>query len=212
MRLLLFVISFLFTFIFYIFHLLSKWLDIYWNKISEPIALESLSGNLLIESFLFLLINFFILFYFLPLNKRKWNKVSKIWFFYLLFYIILFFIIYFIESFLNTYVSIFLIIFLFSDIIFNFISNFTFLEKQKIDLRIFWLILNYINILLWFFILIKQDFFILVFYIIIYNIIFNLYIHKQFTNYVSLTFSISSVLIIFYVLFLQLEEFLVLFF
>jgi len=149
MRLLLFFISWIFSLIFYIFHSLSYWMNIFWDKISNRIFIESLSWNLIVESFLFLLIGMFFSFYFSPLNWEKSLIVNKKRILYFIYFLFLFTYIYFIESLSNSYILIIFILFLFWDFCFNTFSNLNTFHKQKINLRIFWLILNYLTIIFW---------------------------------------------------------------
>ena len=64
MNYLLFFITSIFSFIFYVFYKLNNWEDIFWNQLFQTKNFLSLSWNLLIESFLFLLIAFLLFFYF----------------------------------------------------------------------------------------------------------------------------------------------------
>lgn len=194
MRLLLFFVSFLFSFLFYVFHSLSLWLNIFWWEIYNEISIESLSWNLLIESSIFFLIGVIFVFYFTP-NWDKWeNPVfkNKKKFFYIIFYILSLLLFYLWRLFIDSILIINIVIFVIWDLFFNIFSNIKVFENQKNNLRYAWLILNYIAIILWLYNLYFSDFSIFIYLILVFSIIFNVNIHFKYTNYISLLFSILT--------------------
>ena len=207
MRLLLFFISFLFSAIFYIFHSLSLWLNIFWEEIYNKIYFNSLSWNLLIESFVFFLIWMILTFYFSPLNWEKTLLINKNRVFYFLFYISLIALIYFGNFYLSRIIVSIIFIFIFWDICFNFLSNLNILKSQKNNLRYFWLILNYISTWVWLIYFYLNEFSIYIFLILIFNIFFNINVHKKYINYISLLFSIFISCFLMCFLFLKLYDF-----
>lgn len=206
MRLLLFFVSFIFSFIFYSFYLLTKWKNFLWDETFYNLKIESLSSNLLIESVFFLVIWFIFIIYFTSYKENKMqNFYNKI--LYILYYFLL--ITPFYLGFLNPnfIIFIFIIIFIFWDLIFNYISNLKYFIHEKVKLRYFWLILNYlvfISSLLYLFI-VEFSYYIIL--IIIYSIVFNYFIHKKYSNYISLFLSILWCLMLIYFLFLKIKEF-----
>lgn len=204
MRLLLFFISLLFSFIFYAFYFLWKGLNIFWNKVFNSTQIDSFSWNLLIESFIFFIIWIIFVFYFTPQNSEKKIKLKKEKLLYIWFYIIFFSIIYILKIPYDNYIFIIIVIFLFWDMCFNLISWLSIFKKQKNNLKYFWLILNYLSIFLWLYYLYISWFSLYIFCMLFFSIIFNLYIHKNYTNYISLLFSIFVSIILIYFLFLEL--------
>lgn len=208
MKFLLFFVSFIFSIIFYIFYNLTIKKDILWNTISNSIELLSFSWNLLIESFLFIFIGIIFIYLFSDL-KYKWNtKIGnyKIEILYFLFYIFSIFYIYFINNWFSFYITIIIIFFILSDILFNHISNIIFFKKHKENLKYLWLILNYISSLLSIYYIFNNSIEFIPFIILIFNIIFNILIHKNYINYISLLLSIFTILFLFYNLYLFLFE------
>lgn len=200
MKFLLFFVSFIFSMIFYSFYNFSNWKSLSWAKISNPVIFHSFTWNLLIESFIFLLIWIFFLYFFSDL-KSKWQ--SKLWNYkiealYFLFYICLIFYVYFINKWFDFVSIVILLLFILSDVLFNYISNFKLLAKEKIRLRYIWLILNYVSWLLSIYYINKNWINFLFFLILIYNIVFNFLVHKKYTNYISLLNSILIILFLVY--------------
>jgi len=212
MRLLLFFISFLFSFIFYIFHSLSLWLNIFWENIYNKSEFNSLSWNLLIESFIFFLIWMLFVFYFSPLNWEKSLLVNKKRVFYFVFYIFFWSLIYFWNFYYDKIIIAWITIFIFWDICFNLFSNLNIFKPQKNNLRYFGLILNYISTLIWFIYFYLEWFSLFLFSIFIFNIFFNIDVHKKYINYISLLFSIFISCFLMYFLFLELYEIYIIFF
>lgn len=208
MKFLLFFVSFIFSIIFYVFHGLSKWRDVFWDRISNSIKLESFSSNLLIESFIFLLIGIIFLYLFSEFKNKGQTKLVeyKTEIFYFIFYIIFIFYIYFFNKILDLFILSIIISFVFSDILFNHLSNISALDKQKINLKYFWLILNYISWLLSMYYIFINDIVFIPLSILIFNIFFNILVHKKYTNYISLLFSGIIILFLFYSLFFSLFE------
>lgn len=206
MKFLLFFVSIIFSVIFYIFYSLTKWRDIFWEKISNSYNFVSFSGNLLIESFVFVLLSIMFLYLFSNLKEKWSNKIKnyKTEIFYFIFYIILIFYIYFFNKNINLSIAIIIIFFIIWDMIFNHISNIYTLINQKIKLRYIGLVINYIVSLLSILYIYKNNISILSFIpilILIFNIYFNILIHKKYINYISLFFSLFTILFLFYNLF-----------
>jgi len=205
MRLLLFFVSFIFSFIFYNFYLLSNWLNIFWDSTFYNLEVKSIFWNLLIESVFFIMIwIIFILSFTSYDEKNKWLDYKKI--IYMIFYIFLLFPFYFKFFEVNNTIFIFVIMFIFWDISFKYISNIKHFQNQKINLRYFGLILNYLVFIsanAYFYIV---DFSYFLASIIIYSIVFNFNVHKNYTNYISLFLSIISSLFLIYYLFLKIKE------
>ncbi len=205
MRLLLFFVSFIFSFIFYSFYLLTKWKNFLGEQAFYNLKIESLSSNLLIESIFFLVIWFIFIVYFTSYKENKiqnfYNKIL-----YLLYYFLLitpFYLSFFKPDFI---IFTFIIIFIFWDLIFNYISNLNYFKFEKVKLRYFWLILNYlvfISSLVYIFI-VEFSYYIIL--IIIYSIFFNYFIHKKYSNYISLFLSILWFLLLIYFLFLKIYK------
>lgn len=210
MRLLLFFISFLFSFIFYIFHNLENWKDILGKSINK-IPIDSLSSNLLIESFFFIIIWIIFFIYFTPNFKidNFYEKIKdKIKIYYSLFYII--FILLFISNkvFYDTFILFWVIFFIFSDISFNHISNLSYFKEQKENLRYFWLILNFSSSFISLYYIFNFEFSILLLFILIFNIIFNFLIYKKYKNIACQLSYMTIVIFLLFFLFLKLYYFL----
>lgn len=208
MKFLLFFVSLIFSFIFYIFYSLSKWRDIFFNTISNSYDLASFSWNLLIESFSFALLSIFFLYLFSNL-KEKWTykiKTHKIDILYFLFYVILIYYLYFLNKNLDNYLYIIIFLFVLSDITFNHISNISRIKKQKIKLKYFWLIINYLASALILYYIYSNGISFLTSFLIIFSIFFNALVHKKYSNYVSLLISIITAIFLIYFLFFYLFE------
>jgi len=214
MKFLLFFISLVFSIIFYIFYNLSIWKDIFWNEISNSVKLVSISNNLLIESFIFFIIWIVFLYKFSDFRKKSEVKIindSKILNYkyeilYFIFYSVFIYILYFLNFSVDSILLLSIILFILSDLLFNHISNSKIFIKNKINIRIIWLILNYFSSLISVFYILNNEKYIISVLILLYNIVFNILIHKKYTNYISLLFSILSIGFLFYILYLQLFE------
>lgn len=203
MKFLLFFVSILFSLIFYIFYSFSIWKDIFGKNIGNTYNFDSFSWNLLVESFIFLLIWIIFLYIFSDL-KWKWSdklKNYKTEIIYFIFYIILFFQIYFFNENIGLFSIIILIIFIIWDILFNHISNITSLNKQKEKIRYSWLLINYLVSYLSLFLIYKEKLTFIPLYIILFSIIFNILVHKKYTNYISLVHSIILICFLLYILY-----------
>ena len=203
MKFLLFFISLIFSIIFYIFANLSNWKNILWNTINNPLDLQWFSQNLLIESFVFLLIWIIFLYFFSNL-KSKWQtklKAYKLEVYYFLYYILFIFYIYFFNKWFDFYLISLIITFVLSDMIFLHISNIHQLDKFKIKLKYTWLILNYISSLLAIFYIHKYSLHFIAVFILVFNLFLNIVVHKKYINYVSLFFSIIISLFLLYSLY-----------
>lgn len=217
MKFLLFFISLVFSIIFYIFYNLSLWKDIFWDTISNSVNILSISNNLLIESFIFLFI--WILFLYKFSHFRKNTEIKSINetkildykydILYFIFYIILYFIfyiifiysLYFLNFIVNNIILISIILFISSDILFNHISNYNIFIKNKVNIRIIWLILNYFSSILSVFYILNNENYLISILILLFNIVFNLLVHKKYTNYISLFISILLIVFLFYILY-----------
>jgi hypothetical protein len=189
MRLLLFLVSCIFSLVFYGFYLLSNWDKIFWENL-KIWEISWISGNLLIESIVFLALWIVFIIFFSPLNKDSKN-IDKKMVYNILFYIFLLFPLYFgIFWKIDKIIITLIILFVFWDISFRILSNIPDFEWQKTKLRYFWLTLNYlisISALCYLFLL---DFSYYLFLICIFSAIFNFQIHKNYWNYISLTISV----------------------
>lgn len=208
MKFILFFVSFVFSIIFYIFYGLSKWRDIFWDRISNSINLESFSSNLLIESFIFLLIGIIFLYIFSEFKKKGQSKLVeyKTEILYFLFYIVFIFYIYFFNKGIDYFLLIIIITFVISDIFFNHLSNISSLFNYKTNIRHLWLILNYISSWFSVYYIFYNNIYFIPLVILIFNIILNLLIHKKYNNYISLLISILIIIFLFYSLFFSLFE------
>jgi len=74
MQKILFIISSVFSLIFYLFYRFSIWENLAWSKINNSFQIEAFSWNLLIETISFLLIWFFLYFYFWDFSAKNKNK------------------------------------------------------------------------------------------------------------------------------------------
>ena len=208
MKFLLFFISLIFSLIFYIFHWLSKWKDIFWERISNSVDLVSFSNNLLIESFVFLSIWIIFLYSFSNIKSKSNSKLLnyKYELIYFIFYIIFIYSLYFFNFLINYILLILIILFIFSDVLFNYISNINIFSNNKSKIRQFGLILNYSSSIISIIYIFKYDVYIIPILILLFNIVFNILIHKKYTNYISLLVSIINIWFIFYFLYFLLIE------
>ena len=203
MKFLLFIVSIIFSIIFYIFHNLTIWKDIFLNNISNTVNLLSFTSNLLFESFIFVLISIFFLYLFSDF-KYKWiNKLNtyKIEISYFIFYIYFLFNIYFFDNWIDYKALIIIITFILSDLLFNHISNIKLLINNHKYIRYLWLFINYTSSLLSVLYIIFISFNFIIILILIFNIVFNFLLHKKYVNYISLINSILIILFLFYYLY-----------
>lgn len=204
MKFLLFFVSLIFSYIFYIFYNLTKWKNYLWNIAQNPVNLDSLSWNLLIESFVFLLIGIIFLFIFSDLksswSEKKWLYKNEIMYF--LFYTLFIFYMYFLNKWIDWFTISITIIFVSSDILFNHLSNIKKLFDYKVKFRYLWLILNYLSTILSIYYILKNWINYVLLFILFFNLYFNIVVHKKYTNYISLLFSISIMFFLFYSLYL----------
>jgi len=192
MRLLLISISLVYSFVFYIFYILSNWINIL-----------SFSSNLLYESIIFFIIGiFFYLKFTTKIAFKIKRKINKDIFLYSLFLIIILIII---SSFLYLYVTnIFLLLNLLG-LILNLIFFFflvKYYKKYSILLKKTGVIFLYISTVSWLYYLYNYDFNNIIILTILYSIIFNLLIHIKYSNYISFIFwllTFISLIYLFYV-------------
>ena len=145
MRLLLFFICFLFSFIFYFFHSLQLWKDVFWKSLTK-LHIVPLSWNLLIESSFFMVLGIIFFIYFTPKSnfeffKNLFKNYSRQ--IYIFFYVIFFWLLFSGRIFYDSFILFWIIFFLFSDFSFNYLSSLSYFREQKVNLRYFWLFLNY---------------------------------------------------------------------
>lgn len=205
MRLLLFLVSAFFSFIFYEFYLLSNWKDFFWTFEWKLLEINSISWNCLIESIVFLLLWVFFIVAFTPLDKNQ-KGIDKEILYHSLFYVFLLVPIYFwLFNFWKLVLSI-VIIFVFWDISFNIISNIKNLKEQKLKIRYFWLGLNYFSLFASFLYLFSfwNSYYLVL--ICLYSIVFNYYIYKKYSNYISLWVLILSSFLLFIHFFLIIKK------
>ncbi len=228
MRFLLFFVSLVFAAIFYAFNIASEWTNIFdlgivkqeqntwtWQVVVdniEAVNIQSLSWNLLIESFTFFVIWLVFIYIFsviktqkkkikeektVKTNKKSFNfKKYKKQINYSVFYIILIWLILFSQ--IDKITIIFVVLFILSDLLFNHISKIESLNKYKIKMRYVWLILNYIVSVYFIFFIIKNEITLVSALILLFNIIFNIIVHKKYINYISLFVSIVLTIFLLY--------------
>lgn len=203
MKFLLFFVSLIFSYIFYIFYNLTKWKNYLWNIIQNPVNLSSFSWNILIESFIFLLI-WIIFLYFFSDFKVWWKE--KTWVYkneviYFIFYTLFIFYMYFLNKWFDSFIIIIIIIFVLSDVLFNHLSNISRLNSYKIKFRYIWLLLSYLSAVLSFYYILKNWISVILLFILFFSFYFNLVVHKKYTNYISLIVSTSIIFFLFYCLY-----------
>lgn len=203
MRLLLFFISLFFSLIFYWFYHITNWLNFYWLKNLWILRIESLSWNLLIETFIFLFFWVILFLYFSPdlkldrlSEKILWNLKKS----YFIFYFLLIISIFSGRFHYDTFVLFSIIFFIFSDICFNFLSNLPYFKEQKNNLRYFWLFLNFSSTFISLYYLFNLWFSLFLVLILGFNVFFNYIIYKKYWNIASKLAYLS--IIIFVLLFL----------
>jgi hypothetical protein len=211
MRFLLFFISLIFSLIFYVFYLLSRQENIFWEKILSVGNIVWISWNLFIESVVFIIIWIIFIILFSPLSQDK-KVVNKEIFYNILFYIFLLIPLYFQIFSITKAVIVLIIIFIFWDICFRFLSNVSVFTKEKIKLRYFWLALNYLTIISSLFYIFLVDFSYYLLLISIFSAIFNFQVHKKYWNYISIVLSIGIVISLLFYLILKLKSLYVLLF
>lgn len=211
MKFLLFFVSIVFSYIFYIFYNLTKWKNYFWSIAQNPVNFDSLSWNLLIESFLFLLIWIFFLFLFSSfkpnIKQNKWIYKNEI--LYFVYYIFFIFYIYFFNKWFESITIIILLFFVLSDVLFNHISNIKIYSNYKIKLRYIWLILNYISTIFSFYHIFNNWLNIILIFILIFNLYFNLVVHKKYINYISFLISITIILVFIYSIYMYIIKLLI---
>ncbi len=214
MRLLLFFVSALFSFIFYSFYNLTQWKSIFLQE-NYSLEVKNLLTLLWIESSLwllffsicFLVIWIFFVVYFTPIETNtKKIKIDKTKLYYSFFYVFLLTPVYFWIFNNSKIVLFFVLIFIIWDFCFNHLPKISFFKKYKLNLKYYWLFINYIIVICSIFHIFILDFSYFLFLILIYSIIFNYNIHKKYINYVSLFFSIIITFFIFFYLFLKIQD------
>lgn len=203
MKFLLFFVSLIFSYIFYIFYNLTKWKNYLWNIIQNPVNLSSFSWNLLIESFIFLLIWIIFLYFFSDLKvwwkEKTWVYKNEVMYF--IFYTLFIFYMFFFNKWFDSFIIIIIIIFVLSDVFFNHLSYISRLNSYKIKFRYIWLLLSYLNTLLSFYYILKNGINLILLFVLFFNFYFNLIVHKKYTNYISLIVSTSIIFFLFYCLY-----------
>lgn len=205
MRLLIFFVCFLFSFIFYAFYHINSWQRFFWYRL-DRIRLESLTWNLMIETSLFILFWILLILYFSPNLKPNFiiEKVEKnkknfyIWFYFLIFLSLISWKIY-----LDIFVLFWLIFLIFSDFCFNYLSNIDYFKEQKENLRYFWLFLNIWAVFIWLYYIFNFNFSLILILVLIFSTFFNYFIYKRYKNILCLW--VVYTIIIFILLFLILK-------
>lgn len=205
MRLLLFFICMLFSGIFYVANHINSWKKLFWYTF-DRIRLESFTWNLMIESFIFLALGIFFVFYFTPNLKVDFifEKVEKYFKYYYFWYFILFWILLFSwKIFYDMFVLFWIIFFIFSNISFYLVSNLEYFREQKENLRYFWLFLNFASSFISIYYIFNFEFSLLLILVLIFNLFFYYSIFKKYWNIACLW--AYYVIIIFCLLFLILK-------
>ena len=114
MRLLLFFICFLFSFIFYFFHSLQLWKDVFWKSLTK-LHIVPLSWNLLIEASFFMVLGIIFFIYFTPKSnfeffKNLFKNYSRQ--IYIFFYVIFFWLLFSGRIFYDSFILFWIIFFL----------------------------------------------------------------------------------------------------
>ena len=187
MRLLLFFICFLFSFIFYFFHSLQLWKDVFWKSLTK-LHIVPLSWNLLIESSFFMVLGIIFFIYFTPKSnfeffKNLFKNYSRQ--IYIFFYVIFFWLLFSGRIFYDSFILFWIIFFLFSDFSFNYLSNLSYFREQKVNLRYFWLFLNYASSFISIYYIYNINFSVLLLFVLFFNLFFNHNIYKKYWNYAS---------------------------
>jgi len=214
MRLLLFSIPIIYSFIFFIFYNLSNWLDVFWNNLNIWYNLITLSTNLLFETVVFFIIGVIFYGYFIDLS---WGKISNnkntydifIYKKYMknIFYIIISFTLFFITSYLlniiiNNKALLLNLTWILFNVLFYFIFvKFYFFKKIKLTLKKLSLIFIYISSISWIYYLYFFDINYIILFTIFYSILFNFKIHYKYTNIISLVFWVILLIFTIYYLF-----------
>lgn len=143
MNYLLLFVSFFFGIIFNFFYTLSLGRDFFFHKGSSAYSLESLSGNIFIETFIFVMLGIFFFFSFSDFSKKKWDisNQQEFWFFEQLWT--------YIKNFFKKYIYFFWFLFFY-------ISSYIILKNYSIDFSYFIFIIN--SIVLFIFLINKKIF------------------------------------------------------
>ena len=218
MRFLLLLISFIFSFIFYLFHIKIVWDSIFFWKINNPIQFDTIFLKPGIISIIFIIIWIIFLLFFSDFKKN--NNKEKISFkelLNILYNNILSFIFLLISPlwlyyYFNTlqlghkYLSI--IYFILSILFYFILINIKYFKNKKdyrIIVKYLSLIFIYLSTVFWILYILKQWNNSIIYIIITYSLCFNFYIHLKFKNFISLLFSIISLGLLLYQLFPLLE-------
>ncbi len=187
MRLLFFLVSLIFAFIFYSFHNLSSGKDIYGNIFTGIKAFQPLTGNLLYETGFFIVLAFVFLVVFNTVWEKK-TKYENIFLrnYYFIFWA--FFACVFVFPFLykDNFIFLAIIFFVFWECCFNIIAKFEFFREQKLGIKYFWLLLNYLAVFVSLYYSTFISYSVILFSILLYSCIFNYFLHKKYINYISL--------------------------
>jgi len=220
MRLLLFFISILFSFIFYVFYLYSIWKNIFLDKLDVFYNIDVFSTNLIYEAIVFFVI--WILFFVyltdfkkekeLIKNKHKINflinkEVFKLNFLTttLLLISVLSFIgiSYILKYFITSiYLVLFYLWFIYHIIFFFFLTKVKIFIFYKKILKIISLLFLYISSISWAYFLFNNDLNYLILWTIVYSISFNLRIHFKYSNIISLFFWIFWIIFLIFLFFI----------
>jgi hypothetical protein len=145
------------------------------------------------------------LFSFSSLDK-DWKYIKKESFYSVIFYLILLIPFSFSLFWVNKSIIFLIIVFILGDFLFRILSNIPIFSEKKINIRYFWLILNYVSTLTSLLYIVFINFSYYAILICLFNIIFNYQVHKKYWNYVSLFLSILVIIVLFLYLFLKLKD------
>lgn len=208
MGFLFFIVSLIFSFVFYFFYISSNWKEFLFFKPSWDFFLSWLTNNLVIESIFFIIIwvLFFIYFSWISFKKKKTTKqhveknnnkhysltkhfknnkktfIRMFLVFFIVLSVSLFSYFYLTENYI---LYIFYFSFLLSFITYFYLTRFKYFLNHIIKLRIISIFFSYLSALFWIIFLLSfwSDIFIVIGLSFLW--LFNLYIHNCFENYVS---------------------------
>ncbi len=220
MAFIIFIISIVFSFIFYIFYLWANSKSLFWYELSFNGYFSTLSFSPIIDSIIFIILWVFFYMYFsglffrknkpekyietIPIINIKSLKLNKKYlFFFLSLILFLIFFWYIFHKFLNKDFSLFLVylFFIFSIWTYIFTIKKSSLNMHNISLTKLSIIFSYFCILIWLTHTFSYSIEPKIILIIFFSCLFNLYIHNKFENYISFFFWIFSINSLFYILY-----------
>jgi len=220
MRFLLLFVSFLFSFILYVFYTLSESKGIFWWNIENGAHLQTLLPFSLLYTSIFFFILWGILFFYLsdfkkketrpPVNIKELflaikNNFKNIiaWIWCILLQIIFLYVFTHVNLEPHFIALIYLLISVASYFLIpkmRFFIHKKFLKKAS---KYMWVISVYISILFWIFYYFQNEWNLPMYILFSYFIAFNFYIHFRFKNYISLFFGIISLLFFAYKIYIK---------